>query len=207
MRLWWFGVDIKKETPLYGDNMSTEILSRLNPLSVHFGESCGGGWGEFTPLDLAAALGMGNLSRTGYLLALAKFAGYSDVIPELYRLAYREIWELFHSEGLSRDTHFESLIKTALYDVIDWHVCPKCFGIGEVKAPKVKGLIKCKKCDGIGKVFPSNRELAKHCEIPKTTFINKYRKPYDRIVKHLELRVCEIDAHLQRYFFKRVENV
>ena len=206
MRLWWFRVG-RRPALLFGGYMSSEILARLNPLSVHFGGTGGGGWGEFTPLDVAAALGMGNLSRLGYLLALAKFAGYSDVMPELYKRAYGEIWETFYKEGRQQTDRFDNLIKTAVDDVIDWHVCPKCLGIGEARAPKVKGLIKCKKCDGSGKVFPSNRELAKRCQIPKTTFINKYREPYDRMIKQLEDVVIEIELHLKRYYFKNDENI
>ena len=186
--------------------MSNEILARLNPLSVHFGDT-GGGWGEFTPLDLAAALGMGNLSRTAYLLALVKFAGFADLVPELERRAYGEILELFHKNDIERGEYFDAMAKAALYEVVDWNICPKCLGLGEVRAPKVKGLVACKKCDGSGKVFPSNRELAKRCGIPKTTFINKYRKQYDRMVNQLEDLITEIEAHLKRYYFKRLDNV
>lgn len=188
--------------------MSTEVLARLNPKSINFSGNIGGGRGDDSPLDVAAALGMGKLSREAYLLALCKFSGFDDVYPELFgwvkEYALNQRMRINPKKG---SLYLEDIVKTALDNSIEWDICHWCNGTGEKRDIRKKGLSTCGKCSGSGKLKPTVLEIAKQAGIPRSTFKDTYKKEYDELIKYLDGLIARIETHLSIYYFRKGGNV
>jgi len=204
----WFWFRAGRKSALKGELMSTEVIARLNPMSIHFGDNVGGGWGDDSPLDVAAALGMGKLGRTAYLLALCKFAGFDDVYPELFSWVKQyALTQRMKINPKKRTMYLEELVKTALDNTIDWGLCHWCNGTGQKRDIRKKGLSSCGKCSGSGKLKPTVFEIAKQAGIPRSTFKDTYKKEYDELIKYLDGLIARIETHLTIYYFRNGGNV
>ncbi|HHS83694.1 MAG TPA: hypothetical protein ENK38_02055 [Gammaproteobacteria bacterium] len=151
---------------------AAEILARLNPKVVDATEP-GGGGGKVDTLsssDIAAALS--GVSRGPYLLALAKYAGDTDVLNELVRIvtarirvkAKRKGWKPVHQQ------QYRHMAILALQEAeATPQVCRRCHGRNngyiEIRKPKRQWIL-CPDCAGEGKWNRTDKSKARAIGVP-----------------------------------------
>ena len=184
--------------------MIAEKISRLNPKTTNFSQSTGGGHSDDSPLDIAAALGMGNLPRAAYLFALIKFADQKENYDELLFLVRRRALAMRIKSGKKQaDRYFLGVTKTALDNAIGWDICHWCKGVGKRRHVHKKGVTDCVKCSGTGKLKPTVFEVAKSAKIPRSTFKDSYAKEYGELIKYFDHLIDRIETHLFIYYYRR----
>ena len=174
--------------------MSAHLLAKLTPHGVVITGAGFGGQVEISGLDVAGALGMGNLSRGAYLWGLLKYAGDHQALPSLTRIVRGHVFQLGKSEGWGlTDAQIVGLAQLAILENLHAKVCPVCNGCGTVAAKT------CERCAGVGRVSLSKRKRAEIAGFQKDT----WNRVWDRrsretwaVVNNLE---AELLAHLWRY--------
>lgn len=54
-----------------------------------------------------------------------------------------------------------AMAECAVYEVCDTHICDKCHGTGSVYSRKYSKVFECSRCNGVGRVIPTDATLLK----------------------------------------------
>ncbi len=177
--------------------MSEELFSMMSAKSVNYGGSGGGGIPTLTAQDIAAALGMGRLSRLSANMALYKACDDVHVLPVLQleinalvaRLYYDFKWKSPFEDQVDTALFFQSMGKLALNEVVGIRHSV-CNGTG------IKGKDVCSGCAGTGYKALSGRKMAANLGLDESVFRRTWLKRFDEIVRHLYAAYWEAVYHV-----------
>lgn len=170
-------------------------LARLTTKGAWFevgGAGGGAGDGVLIPSsEIAAALGMGSLSRRAYLLGLAVWAQDERAALQLILAMSPALEYRLAMAGHSADRLF-SLCHLAVFEFVNPKSCSACSGEGWVRASafdqSTKRLayktVPCEVCGGKGRVSRSQRECASFIGVSRAQYRNRWE---ERVVMAREI--------------------
>ena len=192
--------------------MCLEILSTLNPKTVQIGDTFGG-HSNFSPMDIAAAMGMKNLPRAAYLLAVLKYIsgtevnkktfpdGRAEMASELSMLVCTDWLKIAKHEGWKNKEQIVAVVNGAISEGLDFLACKTCLGSGVVRIKKTKGESECKSCDGSGNGKTTKTQRARLCGMPRQTFDSTWNDRYERVLEYMEGLELVVVNHINDVYF------
>lgn len=152
-----------------------ELLARLAPKGVDLASAGGRSIDALTPNDIAAAIGLANISELQSNLLRVRYVGDSTCWETL-----RRDWFL-HCVSLGTDYHWKVEYGKSLYMLLSLaslleHVqartCRACQGVAHLLIDNV--LKACPFCRGAGRKGLSDRKLAKIAGVTREVWGNTY---------------------------------
>lgn len=155
---------------------------------------------SITPQDIAASLGMGNLSRyaeiVGYAILEQPLMGGIDefvdqVIRDVADRQIREKWQTDKPEILNNLAHF------AYFEITHPKGCKKCHGTGQIKTGM--SFDACKNCLGTGAGSYSGEWIADSCEIAYSKWRSTWKARYLHVYNAAARYKYELFDHIRRH--------
>ena len=165
-----------------------EKIAILSPRSIDL-HHIPGGYQRLTPTDIAARLA--KVSKGASLLARAKYAGMSEVIPDLER------WMMVQASGFIKKVYRKGMVrmmvKLALLETIHPKTCPWCKGTGwlplelnekgeVIKDSEPGKIFDCAPCRATGRLSYSQLKRSQVMEIPYESWRRKWAGVYDQVL-------------------------
>jgi len=140
-----------------------------------------------------------------YLLALAKFLGDSTKEKEFYEYVHEDVLDLMAQRSWREPKGsclFSQFVIMALWEIYGnkgGEKCNTCSGMGYVPGDGEDGLAEatgrplpklCPKCNGKGKINPTQRAKARLLEISEAQWSRVWRKRYEEVKSQVE-RILE----------------
>ncbi|MCJ8268642.1 MAG: hypothetical protein MJK04_04480 [Psychrosphaera sp.] len=141
--------------------------------------------------DVAAAMGMGNLSQEAYLLGLAKYCQDVPAIKGLQKVMTAKSSKLIASRKWksTRDVSAD-LAQVACLEALSNHNCKSCRGTGVlIDEP-------CANCDGFGRDRVSEASKYTLAKMDKRNWQRRWRTRYEEIYQILVAAEDELANHL-----------
>lgn len=177
--------------------MSIALMAKMAPHGVMITGQGFGGLAAITGMDVAAALGMGQLSGGAYFFGLLKYCGDEAVESRVRQCikinvgALAKAWEWKLTDG-----EFAKLCELTLAEGLSCPVCGLCNGSGVVAAKD------CERCGGVGRVSRSGRERAAWLGVSETTYRRVWKGRVDDCYRTVVRWETELSEHLKRHFAK-----
>lgn len=130
-----------------------EVMTRMNSKTQSFDAMAPGGISTMTPMDLAAAMGMGKLSRAAELVGYAKHTDDMVSSAALIDLLADRLFDRVPRSGLSVDQRL-LLAQLVMYESLSNRKCQRCRGAGVMKSQK-----DCIACGGTGQGKPASERV------------------------------------------------
>lgn len=182
---------------------SIRLLSKLTTQGMKLGGVGGGGSVEISSQDVAAALGMGNLSRMAYLVGVAKFADDGIAQGELVHQVEASFRRDCIRNGWKQD-HCRGIAELCVFELIWEGQCPHCHGRGSRWVHRDDGVSQhwadCSSCKSTGRKRLTIRERAAISGISRTRFQADWEARVDRLLIDLWSAESEVLRHLVKQF-------
>ena len=145
--------------------------------------------------DVAAAMGMGNLSEEAYLLGLAKYCQDLPASKGLQKIMTDKSFKLIASRKWksARDVSSD-LAQVACLEALGNHNCKPCHGTGVIIDEP------CQECDGIGRNRVSEASKYTMAKMDKRNWQRRWRVRYEEIYQILVAAEDELANHLAYQF-------
>lgn len=145
--------------------------------------------------DVAAAMGMGNLSEEAYLLGRAKYCDDIKASKSLHKLMTSKSSRLIASRKWksARDLSAD-LAKVACLEALANHNCKFCNGTG------ITYDRPCEACDGVGHTRISEASKYTIAKMDKRNWQRRWRTRYEEIYQMLITAEDELSSHLAFQF-------
>lgn len=181
-----------------------EILGLMCPHGIEIGKPFGG-IPNLTGLDVAAAVGMGHLSRGQSLLIMVKYCDERVHFKELWEHWYHAVISQGQKEGWRRldgrpgkIPRYAYLAMYSLTEDLSALHCQVCEGHGELMIGEV--VTDCPVCDKVGRMYPSGREIARQLEMDHKNFQRVWQKRLQWCRHELQVwdrhAIAEIEKHI-----------
>lgn len=171
-----------------------EYLTFLTPSGVTVASNCGHQkilkW-----QDVAAALGMGNLSEEAYLLGRAKYCDDAPASKNLHQVITRKSSQLIAKrKWKSAKDMSASLAQVACLEALSNHNCKPCRGTGVLLEQM------CDNCEGFGRDRISEASKYNMANMDKRNWQRRWRPRYEEIYQMLIAAEDELAQHLAFQF-------
>ena len=138
--------------------------------------------------DIAAAMGMANLSRAQTLLIYrdhahdyaAQNALYYALEVECMGYAVEGNWKFPTGARM-----FRRLVKLAVAEIVLPMRCGTCRGIGELQTGIESKPMVCEDCGGTGKIVLRDYDRANILEIAPENYSRTWRERYEKLIDHM----------------------
>ena len=172
-----------------------EMLAKMTPHGPQITGEGFGGFQKLTMMDIAGALGMGNLDRSAYLFGILKYCGDHNALRPLDRIVRGHVAQIGKLEGwMLTDAEIVCLARLSLIEHIHSSVCDRCNGSCQIAAKA------CDKCHGCGRLPMSNRRRAEVAGIPRESWRRSWQVRAARCYEFVSRWEADVAAHLERQF-------
>lgn len=172
-----------------------EMLAKMTPHGPQITGEGFGGFQKLTMMDIAGALGMGNLDHSAYLFGILKYCGDHQVMGRLDRIIRGHVYQIGKFEGWNlTDAEVRGLAALSLFENLHSPVCDRCNGSCQVAAKP------CDKCSGSGRLPLSNRRRAIIAGIPEATWRRDWKVRAARCYQIVSPWDAMVAEHLNRQF-------
>jgi hypothetical protein len=145
--------------------------------------------------DVAAAMGMGNLSQEAYLLGRAKYCDDAPASKGLHKIMTDKSSQLIASRKWRSARDLSSdLAKVACLEALSNHNCKFCRGTGVTYEQP------CEACEGVGRSRVSEASKYNLAKMDKRNWQRRWASRYEEIYQMLVAAEDELSSHLAYQF-------
>ena len=181
-----------------------EILALMCPHGIEIGKPFGG-IPNLTGLDVAAAVGMGHIDRGPGLLLQVKYCDERVHYHELWFCWYHAVITQAQKDGWRRRDgpgkkipRYAYLAMYSLVEDLSTLHCQSCEGRGELMLGET--MCECPVCDGIGRLYPSGREISRQLHMDEKTFRTTWKSRLQWCRHELQVwdrhAIAEVEKHI-----------